>query len=209
MTTRVPLSSSRRRSARKGDRTEQAILDTAERLLRERPLASIGIDELAASAGISRPSFYFYFQSREAVLRALAARIADELYRSTEAWPRRGGESPEDALRRVTGMNLALWRQHGAVLRATVHARETDPELRGFWDAVSRRFIDQAAAQIERERATGLAPTGPPARSLAAVLIGMNVRAFQESSTSRRSAPADRRLVDTLTAVWLRAIYGA
>ena len=79
MPPRAASTSSRRRGARKGDQTEQAILDTAERLLGERPLAAIGIDELAAGAGISRPSFYFYFESRETVLRALAERIADEL----------------------------------------------------------------------------------------------------------------------------------
>src|SRR3954454_20950954 len=127
-------STARRRTARKGDQTEQAILDTAERLLAERPLASIGIDELAGGAGISRPSFYFYFESREAVLRTLAERITDALYRSSEAWLRRSDESPEAAIRRTLEANLALWREHSAILRATLQARETDPQLRRLWD---------------------------------------------------------------------------
>jgi AcrR family transcriptional regulator len=210
MPPRAASTSSRRRGARKGDQTEQAILDTAERLLGERPLAAIGIDELAAGAGISRPSFYFYFESRETVLRALAERIADELYRSSEAWLRRSDESPEAAIRRTLEANLALWRQHGAILRATLHARETDTELRRLWDGVARRFIDATATQLERERAAGLAVPAPPdARSLAAILIGANHNAFHEASLRRRSARADRELVDTLTAVWLRTVYGA
>jgi AcrR family transcriptional regulator len=210
MPPRSASTTSRRRTARKGDQTEQAILDTAEQLLSERPLASIGIDELAAGAGISRPSFYFYFASREAVLRTLAERITDELYRSSEAWLRRSDESPEDAVRRTLEGNLALWRQHGAILRATLHARETDPELRRLWDAVSRRFIDATATQLERERAAGLAAPAPPdVRSLSAVLIGMNQSAFHEASLRRRSARADRELVDTLSAVWLRTVYAA
>ena len=61
MPPRTSSARARRRAPRKGDLTEQAILDTAERLLADRSLASIGIDELAAGAGISRPSFYFYF----------------------------------------------------------------------------------------------------------------------------------------------------
>ncbi len=194
---------SRRRSAPKGDLAEQAILDHAERLLAERPLAGIAIDELAAAAGISRPSFYFYFASREAVLRTLAERITDELYRSSEAWLRRSDESPEAAIRRTLEANLALWRQHGTVLRATWHAREADPELRQLWDAVSRRFIDATAAQLERERTE---PPPPDARALAAVLIGMNHNAFLEAD--RRPPRADRELVDTLAAVWLRTVYG-
>jgi AcrR family transcriptional regulator len=200
---------SRRRAPRKGDLTEQAILDTAARLLADRSLASIGIDELAAGAGISRPSFYFYFASREAVLRALAERITDQLYHASGAWLRRSDESPADAIRRTLEANLALWRQHGAVLRATVNARDTDPELGELWDGVARRFVDATEAQIERERAAGLARAGPPsARSLAAVLVGMNHRALHDASTRRARGPADRELVDTLSAVWLRAVYG-
>lgn len=198
----------RRRAARKGDLTEQAILDTAARLLADRSMASIGIDELAAGAGISRPSFYFYFESREAVLRALAERMSDALYRSSEVWLRRSDESPALAIRRAIEANLALWRKHGAVLRATVHARDTDREMGGFWDGVGRRFVDATAEQIERERAAGLALPGPPAaRSLARVLVAMNQRALHEASLRRRSAAADRELVDTLAAVWMRAVY--
>ena len=61
-----------RRSARpSGDDREQAILATAERLLEERSLADISVDDLAKGAGISRPTFYFYFPSKEAVLLTL------------------------------------------------------------------------------------------------------------------------------------------
>jgi AcrR family transcriptional regulator len=199
---------SRRRTPRKGDLTERAILDTAERLLADRSLSSIGIDELAAGAGISRSSFYFYFESREAVLRALTERIVDELYRASEVWLRRTDESPADAMRRTVEASLALWRQHGPVLRAAVHASDTDADLRRFWSDVARRFVEAAAAQIEHERAAGLAMPGPPAaKPLAAALVGMNQRAHHEASLRRRSSAADRELVDTLTHVWLEAIY--
>ncbi len=61
-----------RRSTRpSGDDREQAILATAERLLEERPFAEISVDDLAKGAGISRPTFYFYFPSKEAVLLTL------------------------------------------------------------------------------------------------------------------------------------------
>jgi AcrR family transcriptional regulator len=200
----------RRRPLRKGERAEQAILETAERLLAERPLAAIGIDELAAGAGISRPTFYFYFQSREAVLRALAERIVDELLRSGEAWVRRGGEAPAVAIRRGIEAHVAVWRAHGPVLRATLGAREHDSEMDRFWADVGRRFEEVTAAHIEHERKVGLAlPEPPPARTLANVLVGMNVQAFHDASLKRRSAAADRELVAALTAVWLRAVYGA
>ena len=61
-----------------GDDREQAILATAERLLEERPLHEISVDDLARGAGISRPTFYFYFASKDAVLLTLLDRVVDE-----------------------------------------------------------------------------------------------------------------------------------
>lgn len=201
--------STTRRPPRKGERTEKAILDTAERLLAKRPLAAIGIDELAAGAGISRPTFYFYFESREALLRALAARIVDELYRAGDAWVRRGGESAAAAVRRGIEAHMTVWRAHGPVMRATLAAREHDPEMDRFWAGVGRRFTDVTTDHIEHERRVGVAlPAPPPARALATVLVGMNLQAFHDASLRRRSTTADRELVDALSAVWLRAVYG-
>lgn len=67
----VPASRGRRSSQLSGDDREQAILAVAERLLAERPLGDFSVDELAKGAGISRPTFYFYFPSKNAVLLSL------------------------------------------------------------------------------------------------------------------------------------------
>lgn len=65
----------RRSSPHAGDDRERAILATAERLLRERPLADFSVDDLAKGAGISRPTFYFYFRWKNAVLLSLLDQI--------------------------------------------------------------------------------------------------------------------------------------
>src|SRR5688500_16368901 len=61
-----------------GDDRERAILSTLERLLEERSLGEISVDDLARGAGISRPSFYFYFPSKEAVLLSLLDRMVEQ-----------------------------------------------------------------------------------------------------------------------------------
>ena len=73
MTTADPVRAPRgRRSARpSGDDREQAILATARRLMEERPFGEVSVDDLARGAGLSRPTFYFYFKSKEAVLLSL------------------------------------------------------------------------------------------------------------------------------------------
>src|SRR5687767_219387 len=98
----------RRRGPRKGDLTEQAIVEGAAVLLAKQPLWSITVDQLAKGAGISRPTFYFYFESREAVLAALAERLLDELFAAAELWLRRNDEAPAEAVRRAVAATLAL-----------------------------------------------------------------------------------------------------
>src|SRR5271154_3169135 len=74
-----PRSGRGRRAARtSGDERETAILQTAERLLQERSLSQISVDDLARGAGISRPSFYFYFPSKAAVVLTLVDRMVEE-----------------------------------------------------------------------------------------------------------------------------------
>src|ERR1700749_4069962 len=65
----------RRSSHHAGADREKAILATAERLLEERPLADFSVDDLAKGAGISRPTFYFYFPSKNAVLLSLSDQV--------------------------------------------------------------------------------------------------------------------------------------
>jgi TetR/AcrR family transcriptional regulator, ethionamide resistance regulator len=196
------------RKPSKGDLTSQAILDTAERLLAKRSLREIGIDELTAGAGVSRSTFYFHFESRDAVLYALSERVLREIYASGIVWFRRRDETPSAAVRRALTATVALWRKHGPVLRASVRGRETDSRLADLWEQVARRFMRSTAVQIESERRAGLALPGPPsAKTLARVLVLMNENTCYHQSMAARSDKWDADVVDALTTIWLRTIY--
>src|SRR6201993_2800040 len=68
----------RRASRVTAQEREAAILATAERLLEDRSPQEISVDDLARGAGISRPSFYFYFPSKEAVFLTLIDRLVEQ-----------------------------------------------------------------------------------------------------------------------------------
>ena len=53
----TPKARGRRGTRVSGDERERAILESAERLLEEKPLNGISVDDLAKGAGISRPTF--------------------------------------------------------------------------------------------------------------------------------------------------------
>ena len=60
-----------RRAPTKGDQREQALIDAARAVFRDKSIGQVTIDELAGAAGIARSGFYFYFESKQALLAAL------------------------------------------------------------------------------------------------------------------------------------------
>jgi TetR/AcrR family transcriptional regulator, ethionamide resistance regulator len=191
-----------------GDDRELAILATAERLISERPLSAISVDDLARGAGISRPTFYFYFASKDAVLLTLLDRVvaeADAVSREAFGRPAPG---PREGWRRAITAYYDTFRAHRALTLAWAEARSTNPEIRELWARVFDNWAHRCAAAVEAERARGAAPPGPPARDLAVVLNSLNERVLYATFSGDGPAVAEADVVDVLTEVWLRSIYG-
>lgn len=194
-----------------GDERERAILQSAERLLEERPLHELSIDDLARGAGISRSSFYFYFPSKEAVLLSLmdgVIREADE--RRDAALMAVGSESPQGLCRAGITAFYDTFREHRAVALAAADARASLPEARALWARVMDGWVDLVAGLIEAERARGVvSASGVPARDLSIALNLMNERVLEATFAGDTPAIDEAAVVDALVSVWLGAIYGA
>jgi AcrR family transcriptional regulator len=197
-----------RRSTRpSGDDRELAILTTAEQLLEERPLADISVDDLAKGAGLSRPTFYFYFPSKDAVLLTLVEQViveADSALESMVANP------PADvkALWR-TGINLFVetFGSHRAVSLAADAAR-TNKDLRELWSRFMQKWVGHIATVIKSERARGAAPVTLPAHELSAALNLLNEKIMLTSFADECPSVPHERLVETLVHIWVTSIYG-
>jgi len=200
---------SRRAPRPSGDDRELAILATAERLLAEKPLSAVSVDDLARGAGISRPTFYFYFASKDAVLLSLLDRVvaeADAVTREAFAQPVAG---PREGWRRVITAYYETFRAHRALTLAWAEARSSNAELRDLWAGVVETWVHRCATAIDAERARGAAPTGPDSRDLAVVLTSTNERVLYATFSGDGPALAESGAVDVLLEVWLRAIYGS
>src|ERR671933_2819029 len=89
----------RNRPARRGDERERALLATAERLLGEDRFERASVAEIAAASGVSRPGFYFYFASKDALLNSLLMRTLDDLTQRLERATDDAATDPVAALR--------------------------------------------------------------------------------------------------------------
>lgn len=201
-------SRSRRSSRPSGDDRELAILTTAERLLGERPLSEISIDDLARGAGISRPTFYFYFPSKDAVLLTLVERVAaeaDSISGIATIPPGEGG--PATHWRHAIDAYFQTFRAHRAVTLAIAQAGATNSEVRALWSTVLSHWIQRTSEAIQFERARGAAPDGVPADELATVLNLMNERALLATYSGEPPSVSEDHVVDVLLQVWLTSIY--
>ncbi|RFD27181.1 TetR family transcriptional regulator [Mycobacterium uberis] len=203
----ISQSRGRRSTRTSGDDRELAILATAERLLEDRPLTDISVDDLAKGAGISRPTFYFYFASKETVLLTLLDRVFNEADAALKTLIENPDAERDDKWR--TGINVFFetFGSHKAVTRAGQVARD-NAEVRELWSTFIQKWTAYTAAVIEAERERGAAPKTLPAKELATALNLMNERALFASFTAEQPYVPESRVLDTLIHIWVNSIYG-
>ena len=137
----------RKPQAKRQERREQIerrLLDATERLMADgASFTELSVDRLATEAGISRASFYIYFEDKGHLLRRLAGQVFDDLAEDARALvERRCAPRPGRRACRDDGI-IASYRRHQPLLRRdstrwppTTHGRR-QPTAR--CSAISRR----------------------------------------------------------------------
>jgi AcrR family transcriptional regulator len=202
------VSRGRRSSRPSGDDREAAILTTAERLLGERPLTEISVDDLAKGAGISRPTFYFYFPSRDAVVLTLLDRVIKQANDTLDGLAEKLPADPARGWRIGISAFFDAFGSHRWVARSGFLLLASHADFRQVWLTLMQKWINQTAALIEAERQRGAAPDTILARDLATSLNLMNERAMSATFASEQPFVEYDHVVDTLTHIWLTSIYG-
>jgi AcrR family transcriptional regulator len=195
---------------RRGDRHRQAILRAVRELLVERPFAELSVSTISQRAGVARSGFYFYFDSKYAVLAQILAEAAEELEELTHCFaPREPGESPEQFARRMVGSAAAVCANTDPVITACNAARYTDSEIRDIleqqFDVVLREIISVVETETKAGTANPISEDLPTLiRTLAAttalMLTGDPLLVGHEGDMERR--------VRVLEQMWLNALWG-
>ncbi|MFG1871285.1 TetR/AcrR family transcriptional regulator [Micromonospora arborensis] len=186
------------------------ILDALRELLRERTFDTLSVAEIIAAAGVSRASFYFYFAGKQAALAELVRRAVGAGHEAAQPWVQ-GRSSPRDDLRAGVEAGADLWLSNAAVLRAIVESWASDPQLRELWLTQMATFTDAAVTRIEAERqakpAVAARLDGVDVHALAASLTWTGERLYYLAACGVQPFDDRRLLVDTLTHLWVSALY--
>jgi AcrR family transcriptional regulator len=207
---RPPRSGRGRRVARaSGDDRERAIMQMAERLLEERSLSEISVDDLARGAGISRSAFYFYFPSKDAVVLTLVDRMVTEAASARdEVSERLLATDPIAAWRESLRIFYATFGAHRAVIRAASELSATNAEARVAHAQIIEGWVADVTERIDDERKRGAAPQGAPARDLAVALVQMNERVLNAIFIDETPAVTEEHVLEILNHIWLTSVYG-
>jgi|SRR5215218_9364880 len=153
----VRTGAARGRRRADAERNIAAILDAAAEVLADRPDASMG--QIARAAGVARQTVYAHYDSREALLTAVAERALDRTVAAIDAAePNRG--PPILALDRLI---RALWEsieRHARVLEALAQGFRSAEEVHGFHSPILDRVErlvrrGQRAGDFDRRLAPG------------------------------------------------------
>lgn len=195
---------------RRGDKQRRAILQSVRELLEEKPFAELSVSTISDRAGVARSGFYFYFDSKYAVLAQILAEATHELEELTSYFAARGpDESPAAFARRMVGSAAAVYAHNDPVVSACNVARNTDAEIRELLDAQISTVIDQIVGVVSDEMAAGTAhPISDDIPALVRTL-GVTSALMLSGDTSFLGPDGDvQRGVRVLEALWLNALWG-
>lgn len=194
---------------RRGDKQRQAILDAVRELLQEQPFADLSVSAISDRAGVARSGFYFYFDSKYAVLAQILGEVLAELEELTKHFaPRAADESPAAFAKRMVGSAAAVFAHNDPVLSACNEARNTDAEIRKILNAQNDTVIDQIIEIVNNEIATGTAhPIGEDIPALVRAL-GITTALMLSGDNSFIPDGDIDRGVRVLEQLWLNALWG-
>jgi AcrR family transcriptional regulator len=125
-----------------------ALGSAAERLFLTRGFEETTVEQIARAAGVSRRTFFRYFESKEDVLAEHAERLGEQFYAALAARP--AGEAPLVAIRNALVPALEAALQDRDVIRCTIRLLRETNSLRQVVMARRNRLEERVAALMTR-----------------------------------------------------------
>jgi AcrR family transcriptional regulator len=198
----------RRAAAEEGSSPDlrEAILAATVRLLADRSFGDLAVSDILESAGVSRGTFYFYFDSKQAVLAELVRRAVAQGHVAAAPWLA-GPADPVAALRAGITAGAELWRASAPVLRAIVENWRTDPRLTALWTEQMQTFTDATVAQITADPRAAQMLAGQDVEAVASALTWLGERLYYLAATGIPPFGNQETLVSTLLHIWTSTLY--
>ncbi len=177
----------RRPRTDRGRKTLRALLDAARAEFGERGFHEASISGITRRAGMALGSFYTYFDSKDALFRALVRDMSDQV---REHVAPRLKSAPDQIAAEQQGLQafIEFVRTHKEIYRIIDEAEFVDPDsFRAHYQTTADRIAQRLAAAVERGELRAI-----DAELHAWAIMGMNVfLGLRYGVWSNERAPAD------------------
>jgi AcrR family transcriptional regulator len=191
----------------RGDRQRDAIVTAVRELLEERSFADLSVSTISERAGVARSGFYFYFDSKYAVLAVILADASELLDELTHHFaPREPGETPAAFAKRMVGSAAAVYANDDPVLSACAVARNTDAQIREMMDDFYDAVIDKLITLLKND--PDARPISDDLPALVRTLAATTTMTLTHDSAFVGRGTDPHRAVDALERLWVSAIWG-
>jgi len=174
------------RSVQLEDKRE-LLLDASERAFCRLGYARTTMAALAQEAGVTRPTVYSYFPSKDEVFLALADRVRREFLALQE---QAVSESPVETIRAALSAYLEAFPRHRGMITVIGHEALTDPAMGALLEEIFSRANRRNTRFVEQLAADGLvSPVVAPA-VLSEAVTGIAARFAEQAAADPARRPA-------------------
>ena len=191
----------------RGDRQREAIITAVRELLEERSFAELSVSTISERAGVARSGFYFYFESKYAVLAVIVADAMEELDKLTHDFaPREPDESPSEFAERMVGYAAAVFASNDPIMAACSLARSTDAQIREIMDDFQDTVVDKIVGLVSQD--TGARPVSPDLRALVRTLTAVTSMTLSHDSAFVGRDQDPSHAVEIVQRLWQYGLWG-
>jgi AcrR family transcriptional regulator len=191
----------------RGDRQRDAIVAAVRDLLEVKAFSDLSVSMISERAGVARSGFYFYFDSKYAVLAVVVADAMAELDKLTHDFaPREPGETPSEFAKRMVGSAAAVFSHNDPIMKACTLAQNTDAQLRDMMNDFSDTVIDKIVGLIGQD--AGARPISDDLTALVRTLTATTALTLSNDSAFVGRNDDSARAVEVLERLWMSALWG-
>lgn len=191
----------------RGDRQREAIVKAVRELLEQQSFADLSVSAISERAGVARSGFYFYFDSKYAVLALIVAEAMEELDELTHNFaPREPDELPASFAKRMVGSAAAVFATNDPIMSACTVAQNTDAQIRELMNDFEDVVIAKIVGLVEQDR--GARPISEDIPALVRTLTSTTAMTLAHDPAFIGRGEDPQRARDILERLWLNALWG-
>lgn len=205
----VTRKSSTGRGARRAAIVAEMLRAVEELLAAGETFTELSVEQLIGAAGISRSTFYVYFEDKGTLLLALAEDVVVQSSGTTHGWWQLGPTATRADVEQVLSAIVEAFRRHAAIWTSLVDVSAYDPRVR----AAFRRVVDGASAGLAQHlrdgQESGWVRAGLDPRRTAEWLTWMTERGLYQLVAGASSAETQKLCAAQADVVWFTLYAGA